>query len=102
MERAFAQLGFKIIFFNDVNNANGVDMYVQAHTNKRPLSVEIKKASYQRASKSLRVEPVLHSRKGDDLVAILVKGDYVLIQSMEEHLKCCNKSGYRNLTIFNY
>ena len=98
VEAAFKQLKFSIIYFNEVNNANGVDCWVQRSLDRQPLSVEIKKATYDSSGGSMRTEPVMKNRLKDDLIAIVIN-DYVLIEPMEQHLKNCNKSGWRMLTI---
>lgn len=94
--KIFENLGFKIIYFNDEDSANGQDMFVQKNNNK-PLSVEIKTISYKQSG-ALQVDPVSEKRKKDDLIAIIIE-NYILIEPMEDHLKCCSDSGYRPLTL---
>ena len=74
--------------------ASGSDIF--AIKNDYVLSVEIKNAI--KASKTrnvLRVRAV--SRVNDDLIAIVLPNDYVLVEPMRDHLKCCGKNGERFL-----
>lgn len=99
IERHFSMLGFKVIYYNNKPSANGEDAFVikDGNLNAKPLSVEIKKARFKKNG-IVEVEPVLETRKKDDLIAIVIK-DYVLIESMKDHLNNCSKKGTRNFTI---
>lgn len=93
----FKKIGFDVIFYNDKPSANGVDCWVKS-INKKPLSVEIKKARKQKNG-CFQVDPVSKPRLNDDLIAIIINEDYVLIESMEDHKKCCSQKGTRQMTI---
>jgi hypothetical protein len=97
LKREFGKLGFSILFVNRPPSANGVDLWVQKE-GRRPMSVEIKRARKDRKTKAFKVDPVQRLRTKDDLIAIIINKDYVLIESMEDHLKCCSKTGVRALT----
>lgn len=97
IEREFAALGFKIIHFNSPKEANGVDCWVQKR-DKKPLSVEIKKLR-KKQDNTYQVEPVCKNRRDDDLIAIIMNSEYVLIEPMKDHLKNCSKQGTRNFTL---
>lgn len=99
IDRAFTALGFKMIHFNTPMSANGVDCWVQRE-GRKPLSVEIKRARKQTRG-MVQVEPVLKNRQGDDLVAIIMNSEYVLIEPMKDHLKCCSPKGTRQFTIMS-
>jgi len=84
IEKAFSNIGFEVIHFNDKPNANGVDCWVKKQTGK-PLSVEIKRVRINKSSHGqLQVEPVSKPRLSDDLIAIIFNDNYVLIEPMEE------------------
>ena len=77
-------------------NANGPDIF--AITDKKAMSVEIKKASTPNNESSvLRVKAVEKNRRADDLIAIVLPCGYVLVEPMRDHLKACNSSGVRFL-----
>ena len=78
IEKAFKNIGFDIIHFNEKPNANGVDCWVKKTTD-RPLSVEIKKIKFNSKTKDLSIDPVSNPRRTDDLIAIIVNPNYVLI-----------------------
>lgn len=97
LKKTFASLGFDIIHYNKPKSANGVDLWIQ-RKGKRPLSVEIKKA--RRHSKGMfTVDPVQKNRQTDDLIAIIMNSQYVLVESMSDHLKCCSPKGTRQFTL---
>ena len=93
----FKKLGFKVIHFNTHEFKNGVDLWVQKD-NGRPLSVEIKIARRQK-NNCYQVDPVQPKRKSDDLIAIILNSEYVLIESMQDHIKCCSTKGTRQFTL---
>lgn len=93
----FAILGFKVIHVPQSKETNGPDLWVQKH-NSRPLSVEIKKARGQKNG-CFQVDPISGPRKLDDLICIECNSEYVLIEPMADHLKCCSPKGTRNLTL---
>lgn len=97
VERTFTFLGFKLIFFNMKSQSNGPDMYIQKEK-QRPLSVEIKCTRVQPGGQ-LQCEAVSDPRRKDDLIAIIINSNYVLIEPMVDHLKCCSKKGTRQFTI---
>lgn len=97
LEQKFLELGFKIVFWNEKANANGPDLVVQKGK-KRPLTVELKKVRAS-GNGSFVVDPVLKSREKDDLIAIVLNEKMVLIEPMQDHLKCCSPKGTRALTI---
>ena len=97
--KAFNDLHFRVIFWNSHPNANGVDCYVQK-PNEKPMSVEIKTVKLNKTTKALSVEPVSEHRKQDDFIAIIINKNYVLIEPMEQHLRCCGDAGYRAMTMF--
>lgn len=97
LEREFAALGFSIIFFNEKPESNGPDLWV-IKKGKRPLSVEIKMLRKQQNGMH-QVDPVSESRKSDDLIAIIFNSEYVLIEPMSDHLKCCSPKGTRQFTL---
>ena len=75
--------------------ANGVDLV--AVTDKDALRVEIKKLYY--ASRAWKTKPVGKNRMNDDFIAVVFPCGYVFVERMEDHLKCCTKSGYRFFTV---
>ena len=97
IETEFSALGFHVIYWNEKPNSNGPDCWVQKNK-QRPLSVEIKTVK-KKANKAYQVDPVSKPRMGDDIVAIVLNTEYVLIQPLREHLALCSKGGTRNLTI---
>ncbi len=97
LTEAFERLGFEIIYYSGIANANGPDMWVKKKG--RPLSVEIKTARRKKGN-TWAVDPVEPLRQKDDLIAIICPiGKYVLIESMVQHLKNCSKSGDRPMTL---
>lgn len=92
----FSRLGFRVIHFGETPSTNGVDMWVQKRG--RPISVEVKKVR-EKESGIWGVDPVSPNRRKDDLVAIIVSSEYVLIEAMSDHLKCCSPKGTRQFTI---
>ena len=99
IEREFSALGFNLIYFNTPPSANGVDCWVQK-SGKRPLSVEIKAVRKQKKG-IFQTDPVSKCRKNDDLIAIVINPEYVLIEAMQDHLKCCSPKGTRQFTLLN-
>lgn len=97
IEREFAALGFSLIYWNDKPNANGIDCFVQKRS-ARPLSVEIKTLRKNTRTRAMSVEPVGNQSRCD-LIAIIINTEYVLIEPMEQHLKCCGPKGWRPLTM---
>lgn len=59
-------------------------------------TVEVKRAGF--SSRRWRVGRVRKARKGDDLVALVLPNSRVYIDSMENHLKYCERSGTRTIT----
>ena len=100
IKTAFSTIGFNLIYFNETPQANGVDCWVKS-TKGRPMSVEIKKLRKNSKTGAISVEPVSRNRKADDFIAIIFNKNYVLIEPMKDHLKCCGPKGYRPMTIFN-
>lgn len=96
IEHFFGIIGFRIIYYNMIDNKNGADCFVQKGSNK-PVSVEIKTARQNKTTKAWKIDPVSEKRKNDDLIAVIV-GNYVLIEPMDQHLKLCDKSGTRSIT----
>lgn len=94
----FSFLGFTILHFNLPKQANGVDMWVRK--DGRPLSVEIKKVRRSKFGIAAS-DPVSKRRQSDDLIAIIVSSDYVLIESMRDHLRVCSPKGTRQFTWVN-
>lgn len=97
IEKAFQKLGYTIIHFNNKPSANGVDCWVQ-NKGRRPLSVEIKRVRKHQKGQ-LRVDPVSKPRRNDDLIAIVINPEYVLIEPMKDHLMACSNMGTRQLTV---
>jgi len=60
---------------------------------------KLAKEKVNKKTKSISVEPISTPRLNDDLVAIIINSNYVLIESMKDHLLCCSESGYRPMTI---
>lgn len=78
------------------STSNGVDLF--AIKKDYALSVEVKKATYpNKKANVLRVRAVEKKRLSDDLIAIVLPNNYVLIEPMRDHLKCCSKDGTRYL-----
>ncbi len=103
IERKFLDLDFNVIYWNEKPNANGVDCYVQKDhesINKKPLSVEIKMIKKNPKTGALYVEPIGKKRIKDDLIAIIINSEYVLIEPMSHHLLCCGPKGFRAMTIY--
>lgn len=97
LEREFACLSFSVIFFNSKPNSNGPDMWVKS-TKGSPKSVEVKSVKRLKNG-TYQVDPVSKERQSDDLIAILFNTEYVLIEPMKDHLKCCSKKGTRQFTV---
>ncbi len=97
LEREFAALGFDVLFFNEKPSANGPDVWVRKN-NGKPISVEVKKIRQQEKG-MWSVDPVSKSRQNDDLIAIVFNSEYILIEPMIDHLKCCSPKGTRQFTI---
>lgn len=95
--REFAALGFDVLFFNEKPSANGPDMWVRKNKGP-PLSVEVKKIREQQKG-MWQVDPVSKDRQSDDLISIVFNSEYVLIEPMQDHLKCCSQKGTRQFTI---
>lgn len=98
IRREFAALGFGVIYWNDIPNSNGVDCYVQKG-HRRPLSVEIKTLKKNKKTLAISVEPIGKDRQGDDLIAIIINEEFVLIEPMSHHLKCCGPKGHRSMSM---
>lgn len=60
-----------------------------------PYSVEVKLAFWNKSA--WRVNRV--TRKKDDLIAIVFPGGHVQVEAMKDHLKLCNASGDRYITL---
>jgi Holliday junction resolvase-like predicted endonuclease len=88
--KALKKMGFKTTKPRH-KNANGSDLF--AIKDNYVLSVEVKKAT--KIKNVFRTRRV--TRTHDDLIAIVFPFDYVLIEPMRDHLKCCNKGGDRFL-----
>ncbi len=76
-------------------NCNGVDIY--AIGVDRVLSIEVKRAVQPKGKNGFRVRRVEKKRCNDDLIAIVFPSQYVLLEPMQDHLRCCNKQGDRFL-----
>ena len=99
VREAFNKLGYRIIHVGDNDENCGPDIWV-SNDKSRPISVEIKVASV-RKNGAVAVAPISNSRKSDDLIAIVLN-QYVLIEPMKDHLKCCSCKGTRGLTSLSY
>jgi hypothetical protein len=97
LESFFQKLEYKVIYYNEKPSANGVDCWVSKN-NGRPKSVEIKK-SRKLKNGMVQIDPVSLPRKNDDLIAIIINQNYVLIEPMADHLKCCSTKGTRQMTL---
>ncbi len=97
LKEEFAVLGLKIIHSPRSINCNGPDLWVQRKSG-RPLSVEVKKVRRLK-NKTVQVPSVERSRRNDDLIAIICNSEYILIEPMKDHLKCCSTKGTRQLTL---
>lgn len=93
----FAALGFEIIHYGSHASVNGPDLWVKK-AGGRPLSVEVKSA-IKKQKNLFQTEPVSKQRLSDDLIAIICNPQYVIIEPLKDHLKCCGPSGYRQLTL---
>ena len=96
VEEVFKNIGYEIITYNQKENANGVDMWVKT-LNGNPKSVEIKKARKLK-NNTYQCSAVEKNRLNDDIIAIVIN-NYVLVEPMQDHLKCCAPKGTRNFTI---
>jgi hypothetical protein len=79
-------------------------MTVRRTTGKGPdlvigksVTVEVKGANYHHG-KSLRVCSVKPKRLNDDLVAIVMPDNRIIVETMTTHLSKCDKSGSRTVT----
>lgn len=95
--REFAALGFSVLHWNDHPSNNGVDCWVQKNKG-RPLSVEVKLLRKQKSG-MVQCDPVSKGRASDDLIAIIMNTEYVLIEPMRDHLKACSPKGTRQFTL---
>lgn len=91
------KLGFKVLSKSKYLSSHGSDLWL-IDSNKRPISVEIKRVQVKKCDGSFEIDPVSRNRRNDDLVAIIFPTEYVLIEPMKDHLKNCNKSGRRSIT----
>lgn len=62
------------------------------------LTCEVKAAIEKSEPGCFSVQPVSPNRKGDDLIAIVLPGDRVHVETMTSHLSQCSKSGLRAVT----
>jgi len=95
IEKQFRKLGFKCLPKQHIN-ANGPDLVIIK--GPKSYTVEIKNIKVTERG-SLQVPPVSIPRKGDDLIAIVISKDYVLIEPMKDHLKLCTGKGYRTMPV---
>ena len=95
----FLKLGFKLLHSNKKPSTNGPDMWV-IKDGRKPLSVEIKIAR-KKINGCIATEPVSKARIGDDLIAVIFNKDYVLIESMKDHLRNCSPKGTRAFTVLS-
>src|SRR5574343_426860 len=95
----FKKIGFDVIYVPKNKQTHGPDLWVKTKTS-RPMTVEILKCRKTKNGTESLVDRVYDARKKDDFVAIVLNENYVLIESMADQLKCCNKSGNRFFTIF--
>lgn len=89
--QALESMGYEVLTVAK-STANGPDLHVMR--TGIVLRVEVKKARY--SSRSSAVHPVEDARKHDDLVAVVFPSGYVLIEPMQDYLKCCAESGSRS------
>lgn len=97
VKKSLTSIGFTFLCAGKTRSENGVDLWV---TNKesRPISVEIKLAR-DKENGTTQVDPVSLKRQQDDLMAIIISPDYVLIEPMRDHLSACSKTGVRSITV---
>lgn len=62
------------------------------------LTCEVKYAGKQKDRNSWRVAPVFPNRRSDNLIAIVLPDDSVIVQPMSYHLACCSNCGSRSVT----
>ena len=96
LKRSFRKLGFKIIYSNIGPSVNGVDLWVTGK-NTRPLSVEVKKVR-RLQNGCYQVDPVSKPRQMDDLIAIVINKNYLIIEEMNHHIRSCGPRGVRTFT----
>jgi hypothetical protein len=75
-------------------NANGPDL--TAIKNNRAYTIEIKRARVTKRG-SIQVPPVEKNRIHDDMIAIVLPNERVLLGSMEDHMNLCTPKGYRTI-----
>lgn len=97
LESEFAALGFNFLYYNKKPSANGVDLWVKKNAG-RPLSVEIKKVRKLKNG-TYQCDSVQKNRINDDLIAIIINSEYVLIEPMKHHLNTCSPRGTRQFTL---
>ena len=73
--------------------ANGVDLI--AMKDGKPFLIEVKKAYYN--SRAWKIPKVQKSGLVSDIIAVVIN-DYVIFESMKDHLKLCDKGGFRSIT----
>lgn len=100
IKQTFEALDFNLIFYNEKENTNGPDCFVQKGGGL-PLAVEIKTIKKNKTTGAWSVPPVEKARTTDHLIAIIINEKYVIIEPMEQHLKSCSPSGYRPLTLLS-
>ncbi len=92
----FSYLGMTVVYSVKNQSENGPDMFVRKGKG-RPLSVEIKLARKNKKTTAV-TDSVSSHRVHDDLIAIIISSDYVLIQPMKEHLLLVGPKGTRPFT----
>lgn len=73
--------------------ANGIDLI--AMKDGIPFLIEVKKAYFN--SRSWKVPKIQKSGLSCDIIAIVLE-EQVIFESMEDHLKLCDKGGFRSIT----
>lgn len=98
-EKRFLDLGFAV---KRNESATGPDLACRIGDFEWLVEVKpaqaVPKAKNKKRVYSWYTNPVKSARKSDDLIAIVLPRGYTYIDSMENHLRLCNKLGTRCVT----
>jgi hypothetical protein len=85
--------GFFVSLPRKSASINGVDLI--AMKNGEAFRIEVKKVVVGKKCKT--VKPVMRSGRSCDWIALVLPKD-IVYQPMEDHLRCCGKTGTRGIT----
>jgi len=83
---------------NKTKNTNGFDVIAIRTKDNKGFVIEVKKACKDKNKNAWRTRGMSVKTIKSDLVAIILPSKRVFFDSIENHLKCCNKNGDRYVT----